>query len=64
MRGMAVTVLVLIPMFTSAAAQDSPPPAAVIDLHQVEYPPIAKAARVSGEVKLRISLGKDGLPSP
>ena len=51
-----------IPKFTLAVAQDSRSPADVIDLHQVEYPPIAKAARVSGDVKLGITLGKDGLP--
>jgi len=62
MMRMAVSVVVLIPMLTLAVAQDSRSPADIIDLHQVEYPPIAKAARVSGDVKLGITLGKDGLP--
>ena len=37
--------------------------AEIANAHHVTYPPIATAARVSGEVILKVHLRADGLPS-
>jgi hypothetical protein len=48
----------------SAANPDQPKAQAEItNAHHVTYPPIATAARVSGEVVLKVHLRADGLPS-
>ena len=52
-------------VLTSAFAQTAPPGSApqVISLRAPQYPPIALAARVTGEVRLKITLAADGTPS-
>jgi TonB family protein len=61
----ALAALAALVALATAFAQITPPRSAlqVISLKPPQYPPIALAARVTGDVRLEITLAADGTPS-
>ena len=59
----SLRIVALLWTCVSLLAQDSQPTLKVTKLGKLTYPPIAVAARVSGEVRLQVKLSPDGIAS-